>query len=260
VHRQEEKATLAIGSHIEWTEATWNPVTGCSKVSPGCAHCYAERMARRLQGMGMPKYAQGFNVAVHEAALGLPLNWRRPREVFVNSMGDLFHEQVPLDFVLRVFAVMHRASQHRYQLLTKRAERLAELDSVLPWAPNIWMGVTVESDAYVNRVDSLRHTGAAVKFLSMEPLLGPVPHLDITGIDWVIVGGESGPRARPMQPSWAAAIRDSCLEARVPFYFKQWGGWNKKRTGRELEGRIWDQRPEAAFEHPAWSDREVGAA
>jgi protein gp37 len=195
--------------------------------------------------MGVPKYARGFEVITHEETLDLPLAWRRPREVFVNSMGDLFHDEVPLEFILRVFDTMRSAHYHRFQLLTKRAERLAELDHLLPWAPNIWMGVTVESAAYRHRVDLLRHTGAEVKFLSMEPLLGPVLDLDLVGIDWVIVGGESGPCARAMQPAWATDIRDQCMAAGVSFYFKQWGGKNKKRAGRRLEGRVWSERPEA---------------
>ena len=234
---------MAANSRIEWTEATWNPVTGCTKVSDGCRHCYAERMARRLQAMGVRKYARGFEVTTHDDVLDLPLTWRRPHEVFVNSMGDLFHDEVPLQFILKVFETMRCAHRHRFQLLTKHAERLAGLDHLLPWAPNIWMGVTVESAAYRHRVDHLRRTGAEVKFLSMEPLLGPVPGLNLAGVDWVIVGGESGPGARPMLPGWAAAIRDDCLAAQVPFFFKQWGGTNKKRAGRVLEGRLWSERP-----------------
>lgn len=234
---------VAIGSRIEWTQATWNPVTGCSKVSAGCEHCYAERMARRLQAMGVAKYARGFEVVTHDETLDLPLAWRRPHEIFVNSMGDLFHDDVPTEFILKVFDTMRSAHHHRFQLLTKRAERFAELDRLLPWAPNIWMGVTVESATYRYRIDCLRQSGAAVKFLSMEPLLGPVPHLDLAGIQWVIVGGESGPRARTMLPAWATDIRDQCVAADVCFYFKQWGGANKKRAGRHLEGRLWSDRP-----------------
>jgi protein gp37 len=207
-------------------------------------------MALRLQAMGVPKYARGFEVATHEHVLDLPLGWRRPREIFVNSMGDLFHEEVPLDFILRVFRTMRCAPHHRFQLLTKRAERLAEVGHLLPWAPHIWMGVTVESGDHVERIDLLRQTGAAVKFLSMEPLLGPVPDLDLTGIHWVIVGGESGPRARAMEAAWATDIRDQCVRAGVPFYFKQWGGWNKKRTGRQLEGRLWSERPLQSYACP----------
>jgi protein gp37 len=207
-------------------------------------------MARRLQAMGGPKYVNGFAVTTHEDTLDLPLAWRRPREIFVNSMGDLFHDEVPLDFILRVFDTMQCASHHRFQLLTKRAERLADVDHLLPWAPHIWMGVTVESAAYLDRVDFLRQARAAVKFLSMEPLLGPVPDLDLAGIQWVIVGGESGPRARIMQPAWATEIRDQCVAAGVSFYFKQWGGWNKKRAGRSLEGRLWNERPVQALARP----------
>ncbi len=234
---------MSAASPIEWTESTWNPVTGCTKLSPGCAHCYAERMARRLKAMGQPNYAHGFDVTLHEAALELPSQWRKPQMIFVNSMSDLFHEDVPTDFILRVFEVMNRASQHVYQILTKRSERLLELNPLLPWAENVWMGVTVETDAYTSRIDALRQTGAMTKFLSLEPLLGPLPGLNLDGIDWVIVGGESGPGARPMDRSWVVDIRDQCQRAAVPFFFKQWGGVNKKRAGRVLEGRMWNAMP-----------------
>jgi protein gp37 len=236
---------MALGSSIEWTEATWNPVTGCSKVSPGCKHCYAERMAKRLQAMGQPNYRNGFEVTLQPQALELPLGWKRQQAVFVNSMGDLFHEDVPLEFIERVFDVMRRAHWHRFQILTKRAERVAELDGQLAWTPNIWMGVSVETAAYTARVQHLRSTEAHVKFLSLEPLLGPLPDLDLHGIDWAIVGGESGPKARPMDPAWVIDIRDQCQRAGVPFFFKQWGGANKKRAGRMLDGRTWDEVPAA---------------
>ncbi len=231
---------------IEWTEATWNPVTGCSKISPGCAHCYAERMAKRLQAMGQPNYRDGFAVRTHERMLDLPLSWAKPRMVFVNSMGDLFHEEVPFEFIERVFSVMQATPRHTYQLLTKRADRLCEVAPRLPWPDNVWMGVTVEDNERLARVDKLREVPAAVRFLSVEPLLGPLPDLDLDGIDWVIVGGESGPGARRMQEEWAVAVRDSCVAASVPFFFKQWGGVRKRAAGRELESRIWDQMPVTA--------------
>jgi protein gp37 len=234
---------MATNSAIEWTESTWNPVTGCTKISPGCKHCYAERMAKRLQAMGQPNYADGFSVTPHSHALELPLTWRKPRTVFVNSMSDLFHKAVPIEFILRVFDVMHRANWHQYQVLTKRSARLLELDSQLQWSSNVWMGVSVETQEYVYRIEHLRRTSAHVKFLSIEPLLGPLSSLDLSGIDWVIVGGESGPSARPMKAEWVTSIRDQCQRAGVPFFFKQWGGVQKKRTGRELDGRTWDEMP-----------------
>jgi len=234
---------MANGSSIEWTESTWNPVTGCTEVSPGCKHCYAERMARRLQAMGQANYANGFKVAVHEHALELPLTWKKPRIIFVNSMSDLFHKSVPVDFILRVFDVMRKADWHQYQILTKRADRLEELNPVIPWEPHIWMGVSVESQDYAFRIDHLRRTSAHVKFVSFEPLLGPVNTLDLGGMHWAIVGGESGPGARPMRDEWVVNIRDHCRRAKVPFFFKQWGGVNKKRNGRLLNGRTWDEMP-----------------
>lgn len=230
-------------SSIEWTEATWNPVTGCTKISAGCKNCYAERMARRLQGMGQPNYRNGFRLTLHEHAVALPFSWRKPQIVFVNSMSDLFHRDVPLAFLQRVFAVMQAAGQHRFQILTKRAERLRELAPLLPWPEHVWMGVSVENADHGDRISHLRATPAAVKFLSLEPLLGPLPGLDLHGIDWVIVGGESGPRARPMDAAWVRDLRDQCLAAGVPFFFKQWGGVWKKRTGRTLDGRTWDEMP-----------------
>ena len=234
---------MGARSNIEWTESTWNPVTGCSKVSPGCAHCYAETLTRRLKAMGQPNYVNGFQLTVHEHALELPLRWKKPSVVFVNSMSDLFHEAVPEEFILKTFEVMRRANWHRFQILTKRSGRLLEQDPILPWAQNIWMGVSVENSDYTFRIDDLRKTRAATKFLSLEPLLGPLPNLDLQGIDWVIVGGESGLRARPMNPLWVVDIRDQCRKANVPFFFKQWGGVNKKKAGRMLEGRTWDEMP-----------------
>ena len=237
---------MAAGSKIEWTDATWNPVTGCNKVSPGCKRCYAERLSLRLKATGMAKYRNGFAVTLHPDTLEIPLRWRKPRSIFVNSMSDLFHDQVPDQFVRDVFDAMERAHWHRYQVLTKRPERVATLNSELPWPPQVWLGVSVESSRYVHRIALLRETGAAIKFLSLEPLLGPLPQLNLDGIDWVIVGGESGPGARPMSADWVRDIRDQCLTAGVPFHFKQWGGVFKKRHGRELDGRTWDEQPEVA--------------
>lgn len=234
---------MAQSSGIEWTEATWNPVTGCTKVSPGCAHCYAERMAKRLKGMGQRNYVNGFKLTAHDHALKTPTKWKKPRTIFVNSMSDLFHKDVPLSFIKQVFETMNGAHWHRYQVLTKRAERLLEVDKELLWRPNIWMGVSVENETYQRRIDQLKRTGAHLKFLSLEPLLGPLPSIDLSGIDWVIVGGESGPGARPMSEDWVVEIRDQCLKAKVPFFFKQWGGVRKKKAGRLLQGRTWDEIP-----------------
>ncbi len=228
---------------IEWTEATWNPVTGCTKVSPGCKHCYAERMAGRLRAMGLWEYRNGFEPSIQSHKLELPLRWRTPRTIFVNSMSDLFQEDVPRSYIGAVFRVMREASWHRFQVLTKRAERLESLDHELVWAPNIWMGVSVESAEYAWRIDCLRHTGARVRFVSIEPLLGPIEGLDLSGIHWVIVGGESGPGARAMEPAWARSVRDQCVRAGVRLFFKQWGGVQKKRAGRVLDGRTWDEMP-----------------
>lgn len=230
-------------SSIEWTEATWNPLTGCNKVSPGCKHCYAERMAKRLQAMGLEKYRNGFRLTLHPESLEEPLRWSKPQYIFVNSMSDLFHKDVPLTFIQQIFDVMRRAHWHQFQILTKRAERLLELDSLLAWPPNVWMGVSVENADYAYRIDLLRQTRAAIKFLSCEPLLGPLPNMNLNGIHWVIVGGESGPHARPMEQEWVRGIRDQCLKAGVPFFFKQWGGTRKKKTGRLLDNRIWDELP-----------------
>jgi len=237
-----------MGAHssIEWTESTWNPVTGCTKVSPGCAHCYAERIALRLQAMGHPNYVNGFKVTIHEHMLALPLRWKKPQMIFVNSMSDLFHEDVPLEFIQKVFDVMRRASWHIFQVLTKRSQRLLELNPEIDWPPNVWMGVSVENQDYIFRIEHLRQTNAHLKFLSLEPLLGPLPNLDLRGIDWVIVGGESGPGARPIKEEWVIDIRDQCRAANIPFFFKQWGGVRKKRAGRVLQGRTWDEMPRQA--------------
>jgi len=228
---------------IEWTEATWNPVTGCDKISPGCKNCYAERLALRLRAAGTTQYQNGFLLTLQPKALELPIGWKKPRVIFVNSMSDLFHKNVPLSFIKQVFAVMQAAPQHQFQILTKRAERLGELDEQLQWGENVWMGVSVESSEYRFRIAHLKKTGAKIKFLSLEPLLGPLPHLDLEGIDWVIVGGESGPYSRPMRPQWVRQIRAQCVAAKVPFFFKQWGGVFKSRTGRTLDGKTWDQMP-----------------
>ncbi|MBI1245946.1 MAG: DUF5131 family protein [Alphaproteobacteria bacterium] len=245
---------MADASRIEWTEATWNPVAGCSILSPGCTNCYAMRMAARLEAMGMEKYA-GLTrksggrakwtgkIKLDEASLELPKKWKRGRLIFVNSMSDLFHKDVPAEFVGRVFRTMAEAPQHTFQVLTKRPERLVELSSRLPWPSHVWMGVSVENADYVERIDLLRRSGARVKFLSLEPLLGPLDDLDLTGIHWVIAGGESGPGCRPVEKAWVRSIRDQCKEAGVAFHFKQWGGINKKRAGRKLDGRTWDQLP-----------------
>jgi protein gp37 len=234
---------MAQNSSIEWTEATWNPVTGCRKISPGCKHCYAERMALRLKAMGQPRYRNGFRVTLQEDVVELPLRWRKPRVIFVNSMSDLFESSVPTGFIQRCFDVMERASQHTFQVLTKRPERAAELADDLPWPANVWLGTSVENVDYVWRIDELRKTPARIRFLSIEPLLGPIRELPLAEIHWAIVGGESGPGARPMAEEWVLDIRDQCLTAGVPFFFKQWGGVNKKRTGRTLQGKTWDQLP-----------------
>ena len=218
---------MAHGSGIEWTESTWNPVTGCTKISPGCKHCYAKRMAERLQTMGQRNYVNGFAVTLQPHMLDRPLTWKKPQTIFVNSMSDLFHEDVPVDYIRKVFGVMRRAHWHRFQVLTKRAERMAQVSAKLSWPENVWMGVSVENAGYLSRIDRLRNTGARVKFLSLEPLLGPLGELDLGEINWVIVGGESGPRARPMDAEWVLSIRNQCRAANVPFFFKQWGGKNK---------------------------------
>jgi len=234
---------LGTNTSIEWTDTTWNPVTGCTKISPGCTHCYAERMSIRLKAMGQRNYVNGFEVALHEEALALPLKWKKPQSIFVNSMSDLFHDDIPDDFIHRAFEVMRIADWHQYQVLTKRSKRLLELSPAIDWGGHIWMGVSVESPDYFLRIDHLRETGAKIKFLSLEPLLAPLPNMDLTGIDWAIVGGESGPGARPVEESWVLDIRDQCKASGVAFFFKQWGGTNKKKSGRLLEGRTWDELP-----------------
>jgi len=234
---------MAEHSGIEWTESTWNPLTGCTKISLGCKNCYAERMSKRLKAMGHPNYTNGFKLTVHQHIIEKPLEWKKPQTIFVNSMSDLFHKDVPLDFILKVFNVMREAHWHQFQVLTKRAERLEELNKDIEWPENVWMGVSVENDDYKNRITHLQNTNAKVKFLSLEPLLGQLTNLNLDGINWVIVGGESGPGARPITQSWVTEIRDQCLIAKVPFFFKQWGGFQKKKAGRILEGRTWDQMP-----------------
>ena len=234
---------MGAKSAIEWTDATWNPVTGCTKVSPGCKYCYAERLALRLQAMENRRYRNGFAVTLHPDQITLPLRWVQPRRIFVNSMSDLFHEDVPEDFIRNVFVTMARAHWHIFQILTKRAKRLAEMAGKLPWPPNVWQGVSVENARYAARISHLTKVAAAVRFISVEPLLGPVPNLALKGIDWVIVGGESGPRHRPPDPAWVREIRDQCVAAGVPFFFKQWGGRTSKASGRLLDGRLWDEMP-----------------
>ena len=234
---------MANKSSIEWTESTWNPLTGCTKISPGCKFCYAERMSARLKAMGQRNYRNGFNLTLHEHMLDAPLRWKRPQVVFVNSMSDLFQDKVPVRFIQKVFATMRAAHWHQFQVLTKRSDRLLKVSPKLKWTDNIWMGVSVENEKYQFRIDDLRQTEAAVKFLSLEPLLGPLPKLNLSGIDWVIVGGESGPGARPMLKDWVTSIRDQCSAANVSFFFKQWGGVNKKKAGRSLDGQQYDGMP-----------------
>lgn len=226
-------------------DVTWNPLTGCTKISPGCRNCFAERIALRLQRLGAAKYHAGFQVTLHDDVLEHPLNWRKPRFIFVNSMADLFHKDVPLEYILRVFDIIRRTPWHTYLVLTKRADRLAELSPELPWHPNLWMGVTVENADYKWRIDCLRRTGAHDKLLSMEPLLGPVPEMDLRGIDWVLVGGETGPNCRPMRPEWVRDIRDQCVRAGVPFHFHGWGGPREHVGYRLLDGESWRQKPES---------------
>lgn len=223
---------------------TWNPVTGCSKVSPGCLNCYAERMARRLKGMGLPRYRNGFGLTLHEDLIDAPLTWPSPRLIFVNSMSDLFHENVPDAFIARVFDVMNRCPQHRFQILTKRSERLHWAAKAVKWTPNIWMGVSVEDSRMVTRIRDLHSVPASVRFLSCEPLISAIPNIPLAGIHWVIVGGESGPGARPIKAEWVRDIRRQCRAAHIPFFFKQWGGFNKKAAGRTLDGRIYDEMPD----------------
>ena len=234
---------MADRSSIEWTQATWNPVTGCSKVSPGCAHCYAETFAERFRGVPDHPYEQGFDLRFWPARLDQPFRWKRPRLIFVNSMSDLFHEDIPPSYIERVFDVMARAQHHTFQVLTKRADRLLELAPELPWPINIWMGVSIENRRFVGRADCLRQVPASVRFISAEPLLGPLEGLDLTGIDWLISSGESGPRHRPAKEEWLLELRDRCGRDGAAFFFKQWGGNRPKSGGRCLEGRTWDGMP-----------------
>jgi protein gp37 len=236
-------------SSIEWTEMTWNPTTGCSKITTGCKFCYAEVMTKRLKAMGLDKYKDGFKVRTHEEALNIPYTWKSSKVVFVNSMSDLFHKDVPLDFIQKTFGVMNENPQHVFQILTKRAERLFELHKELKWTHNIWMGVSVENDKVSDRIDFLRKTNAKVKFISLEPLLGPLKKLNLKKVDWVIVGGESGHKPRPMDVNWVLDIQDQCKKADVAFFFKQWGGRNKKAAGRLLNGRTYDEMPEIQLQH-----------
>jgi len=234
---------MATNSSIEWTNMTWNPVTGCDKVSQGCKHCYAERMAKRLKAMGSPRYERGFKVTLHPDLIDLPKRWKQPRLIFVNSMSDLFHEKVPIEFIRQVFETMAVCPQHTFQVLTKRSQRLKEVAGQLEWPVNVWMGVSVEDARVLSRVDDLRLVPAQVRFLSCEPLIGPLTGMSLQGIDWVIVGGESGPKARPMELAWVEEIHSMCDQAGVAFFFKQWGGVQKHRTGRELNGQTYDQMP-----------------
>ena len=234
---------MAEKSKIEWTESTWNPVTGCTKISEGCKHCYAERMARRLHAMGQEKYKNCFKVTIHEDCLAEPLNWKKPQIIFVCSMSDLFHKEVPDEFIIKVFDIMNKASWHTFQVLTKRAERLEEIASKLSWTPNIWLGVTVESNEQKRRIPYLINTPAYIKYLSIEPMITEIKDLSLQNINWVIVGGESGPGARPIHENWVTAIRDNCIKNKVPFFFKQWGGVNKKLAGCILQGQQWKELP-----------------
>lgn len=234
---------MATKSNIEWTEMTWNPVTGCIKISQGCKHCYAERMAKRLHAMGSARYLNGFNPTLHEDLIDVPRKWKQPRTVFVNSMSDLFQEDVPLEFIQRVFKTMEECPQHIFQVLTKRSDRLLELSKFLPWPKNVWMGVSVEDERVLHRVSDLAKTPAQIRFLSCEPLIGPLPNLSLNGIHWVIVGGESGPGSRPMKQEWVQSILAKCKAAKVAFFFKQWGGVRKDLTGRLLQGKTFDEMP-----------------
>ncbi len=236
-------------SKIEWTESTWNPVTGCTRISSGCKNCYAERMAKRLQKMGQPNYVNGFEIAVHEHVLEYPLRWKTPQTIFVNSMSDLFHPKIPESYVIKVFDIMKKAYWHTFQILTKRSQRLKALANELEWPENVWIGVSVENEDVQYRIDDLRKIPAFVKFLSLEPLIEPLRSIDLSNIDWVIVGGESGPGARPLKKEWVIEIKEQCISHNVPFFFKQWGGVNKKRNGRLLEGRTWDEMPVGSVSH-----------
>lgn len=238
---------MAYKSKIEWTENTWNPVTGCTKISDGCLNCYACRMAHRLQRMGHAKYANGFNLALQKDCLEDPLKWKKPSLIFVNSMSDLFHEDVPIDYIKQIFSVMNQAKWHTFQILTKRAERLSELSEQFNWSDNIWQGVTVESEKYKGRIDYLRKVPASVKFISFEPLIGDIGDINLSGINWAIVGGESGINCRKIEQDWVLNIKAQCEQQNVCFYFKQWGGVNKKKNGRELLGKTWDDMPEIKY-------------
>lgn len=239
---------MATVSKIEWTDSSWNPVTGCTRISSGCQNCYAQRMAKRLKAMGNPRYTNGFKVTLHWDLINAPYEWKKPRRIFVNSMSDLFHEDVPVEFIKRVFDTMNNTPWHTYQVLTKRSERLLKLAPLLNWTPNIWQGVSIENQEVVHRLEHLREVPAHVKFLSLEPLLGPLSELRLDKIHWVIVGGESGPRARPIKPEWVRELRDNCIENDVPFFFKQWGGTRKHLNGRLLDGQTWDQYPDEILE------------
>jgi protein gp37 len=235
-------------SRIEWTQITWNPTTGCTKISPGCQNCYAERMSKRLYSMGIKKYEEGFCPKFHEEVLQVPLTWKKPKLIFVDSMSDLFHEKIPMDSIQKVFDLMRKASWHQFQILTKRSERLAEISPQIDWPSNVWMGVSVENQDYIYRINHLKNTNASIKFLSLEPLLGPLDNISLNEINWVIVGGESGPGARPIKNEWVINIKNKCIDNNVPFFFKQWGGISKKRNGRLLEGRIWGELPNLSKE------------
>lgn len=239
---------MAVNSKIEWTESTWNPITGCTKISEGCENCYAFTLAHRLQRMGNAKYADGFSVTLHPRTLNDPLEWKKPSVIFVNSMSDIFHEEVPDDYIEQIFDVMNQAYWHTFQLLTKREARMAEIASKLRWGSNIWMGVTVENNRHLDRIEALRKVPSRIKFVSFEPLLSDVPDVELHGVDWAIVGGESGLRARPMDEAWVTTIREACDRDGALFYFKQWGGRNKKKAGRLLHGRTWDDIPERTIE------------
>jgi protein gp37 len=236
-------AAMSERSRIEWTSASWNPATGCGEVSPGCAHCYAKTFAERFRGVPGHPYEQGFDLRLWPERLELPLRWGKPKLVFVNSMSDLFHERIPVEYVQAVFDVMRRADHHVFQVLTKRHERLAELAPLLPWPENVWIGVSIENRRFVHRADYLREVPAAVRFISAEPLLGPLEGLDITGMDWLIAGGESGPGHRRVDAQWVRDLRDRCAAESVSFFFKQWGGRTAKTGGRELDGQTWDEMP-----------------
>jgi protein gp37 len=248
---------MATRSHIEWTEMTWNPVTGCSKVSTGCKNCYAEKLAKRLKAMGVERYKNGFKVTLQPDLLDVPFHWREPRTVFVNSMSDLFHEKVPLSYIKKVFDTMAKCPQHTFQILTKRSQRLSEVSPELPWPSNIWMGVSVENEQVLHRIADLNTVPAAVRFLSCEPLIGPLDDMPLEGIHWVIVGGESGPGARPMKREWVLSIHRQCKAAGLPFFFKQWGGVRKDLTGRELHGRTYDDMPSAERENISTPNLEL---